>query len=126
MHHGSHGGVLRTAAGHHLDLVKELERQDSGGKHYKNGCVPQLGESDIHKLLPFIGPIHNSGFVQRIRDLLQPRQVDDHLKTNPLPDRQEHDCWKYQFGIQQPVVGSCSPECDCLEEGVDQPLAGVI
>ena len=62
--HQGHGGSAGAALGHHVHLIVHLEAGDGQHDDNKEGGGPQLGQGDVPELLPAVGAVQLSGFVQ--------------------------------------------------------------
>ncbi len=121
-HHGP--SRIKWTAGsprHDVDLVKEPERKDRRYGDHENQSVADPRESHALELLPARGAIDGSSLIEHLGNILKSSQQNNHLKSDPLPDADEHHCGQGPGGVVEPVWRE-GAEGNRLHHGTDQSV----
>src|SRR5574341_207635 len=117
------GGAGRPAPRQDEDLVEDLERQDGVVDQYEGGGGSEERDRDVAEAPQGTGPVDGRGLVELWRDGLEPRQVDDHVIPQVLPDTEDDDRSEGHVAGHQPGL---LREADELEQHVEDAELRVV
>ena len=89
--HDGAGGAERPALRHYENGFKHVERLDHQQDGYHERCIGEHRHRNADKFLPSCGAVHIRGFVQCLRDGLQPGKEHQHIITAHLPHAHDNE-----------------------------------